>query len=313
MAPLRIAENQGPGHSSSILMIDRRRFSGFLLAPLAGIALPAHAGPTAALLQRLAAIEQASGGRLGVGVLDAATGQRAGHREGERFALCSTFKLLAAAQVLARVDAGQEQLSRRVVFGPRDLVSYSPVTGRHADGVGMTMAALCEAALTQSDNTAGNLLLASFGGPQGLTAYARSLGDPHTRLDRIETELNEARPGDPRDTTTPGAMLDDMQKILLGEALSGASRAQLLRWLDASQTGGQRLRAGVPADWQVGDKTGSGDQGTANDIGILRPPGRAPVLVTAYLTETAAPMAARNATLAAVGAAVAAWVLQQPA
>ncbi len=294
-------------------MITRRNFSRALLAPLAGTALHTHAKPAPDLPERLAAIEQASGGRLGVCALDVATGRRAGHREGERFPLCSTFKLLAAAQVLARVDEGRERLSRRVMFGPRDLVTYSPVTGRHAEGGGMTVAELCEAAITQSDNTAGNLLLASFGGPRGFTAYARSLGDPHTRLDRIETELNEARPGDPRDTTTPGAMLDDLQAVLLGEALSGASRAQLLQWLDANQTGGQRLRAGVPADWRVGDKTGSGDQGTANDIGILRPPGRAPVLVTAYLTETAAPMAARNTTLASVGAAVAAWVLRQPA
>ncbi|WP_444813486.1 serine hydrolase [Variovorax gracilis] len=133
----------------------------------------------------------------------------------------------------------------------------------------------------------------------------RCRGERDARLDRIETALNEARPDDPRDTTTPAAMLGDMQKILLGDALSPPSRAQLLRWLDANQTGGQRLRAGVPADWLVGDKTGSGDRGTANVIAILRPPGRAPILAAVYLTESTASMEARNATIASVGAAFA--------
>jgi beta-lactamase class A len=136
----------------------------------------------------------------------------------------------------------------------------------------------------------------------------RSLDDTHTRLDRIEPGLNEAIRDDPRDTTTPAAMVDSMQKILLGNALSASSRAQLLQWLDDNKTGGQRIRAGLPADWKVGDKTGSGENGTANDIAILRPPGRAPVLLAVYLTETKAPMADRNAAHAAAAAAISAWV-----
>jgi len=285
--------------------MDRRLFSTGLLACLSGVAALAHAGDKAGLSQRFAEIEKTSGARLGVLVVDTGSGMRAGHREDERFPMCSTFKFLAAAAILARVDQQKERLDRRVVFRQRDLVDYSPVTEKHVGGAGMTVAALCEAAITRSDNTAGNLMLARIGGPAGLTRYMRSLGDKQSRLDRTETALNEARPGDPRDTTTPAAMLGDMRKILLDDALSQPSRAQLLRWLDANQTGGQRLRAGVPADWLVGDKTGSGDRGTANAIAILRPPGRAPILAAVYLTESTASMEARNATIASVGAAFA--------
>ena len=285
--------------------MDRRLFSTGLMACLSGAATLAHAGDKAGLSHRFAEIEKASGARLGVLVFDTGSGMRAGHREDERFPMCSTFKFLAAAAILARVDQHKERLDRRVVFMQRDLVDYSPVTEKHVDGAGMTVAEICEAAITRSDNTAGNLMLVSIGGPAGLTRYTRSLGDKQSRLDRTETALNEARPGDPRDTTTPAAMLGDMQKILLGTALSQPSRDQLLRWLDANQTGGQRLRAGVPADWLVGDKTGSGDRGTANVIAILRPPGRAPILAAVYLTESTASMEARNATIASVGAAFA--------
>lgn len=253
------------------------------------------------LQDRLAALERRHGGRLGVAVLDMEGGQRIGHRADERFPMCSTFKFLAAALVLARVDRGEEQLDRRVVYAKDDLVAYSPVTERHAGAEGMAMAELCHAAVTVSDNTAGNLLLASFGGPAGLTAFARSLGDEVTRLDRIETELNEAIPGDPRDTTTPAAMLGDMRALLMGDALSPASRMQLADWLIATTTGGQRIRAGIPTDWRVGDKTGTSNNGVTNDIAIAWPPGRAPLLITAYFAESSIPQGERNAVLAEVG------------
>jgi beta-lactamase class A len=246
----------------------------------------------------LAAIDDASGGRLGVCVIDGSTGARTGHRENERFPMCSTFKLMASAALLARVDRGQEQLDRRIVFQRADLMSHA--------GAGMTVGELCAAAITLSDNTAANLILADIGGPAGFTRYARSLGDMQTRLDRIEPELNKARPGDPRDTTTPAAMAADLQSLLLGRALAPASRARLEAWMMASQTGDTRLRAGVPAGWHVGDKTGTGRNGTANVIGILRPPQGAPILVAAYLTGTPATAEAQNASLAAVAAAVAA-------
>ncbi|MDI3306274.1 MAG: class A beta-lactamase [Acetobacteraceae bacterium] len=250
---------------------------------------------------RLAELEGRSGGRLGVAVLDAATGRRIGHRADERFPMCSTFKFLAAGFVLARVDRGEESLARRVTFTERDLVPWSPVTKHRTGAAGMTIAELCEAALTLSDNTAGNLLLASFGGPAGLTAYARTLGDGVTRLDRFETALNEAIPGDPRDTTTPAAMLENLRRLVLGDALSGPSREQLTAWLLANRTGDKRLRAGVPKDWLVGDKTGSGNNGATNDIGVFWPPGRAPIIVTAYLAEAPVPEEDRNAVLAEVG------------
>lgn len=258
--------------------------------------------------ERLQALEGRHGGRLGVSILDTASGKRIDHRADERFPMCSTFKFLAAAQVLARVDRGEEQLQRRIVYADKDLVAYSPMTGKHVGAPGMTLDELCHAAITLSDNTAGNLLLDSFGGPAGLTAFARSLGDAVTRLDRRETELNEAIPGDPRDTTTPAAMLDDMRRLLLGDVLSQASRKQLADWLLANTTGGSRLRAGLPRDWRVGDKTGTSDNGASNDIAIVWPPGRAPLLVAAYYAESTAPQETRNAVLAQVGSIAAGLV-----
>jgi beta-lactamase class A len=253
----------------------------------------------------LAKIEADVNGRLGVAVLDTLTRARAAHRADERFPMCSTFKLLAAAAVLARFDAGKERLDRRVRFEARDVVVYSPITKERAVGEGMSLAELCEAAMTVSDNTAGNLLLATLGGPAGLTAYARSLGDAVTQLDRIEPDLNEAIAGDPRDTTSPAAMLSNLHALVLGNALTASSKDQLTRWLLGNKTGNTRLRAGLPSGWRVGDKTGSGERGTTNDVGVIWPQERAPVLVSIYLTGTSAGAEQRNATLAAVGRAVA--------
>jgi beta-lactamase class A len=265
-------------------------------APL--LTLPAFANDAGSAL---ADLERRSGGRLGVAALDTASGRQAGHRSDERFPICSTFKFLAAALVLARVDRGQERLDRRIVYSASDLVTYSPVTKDHVGPAGLSVAEICEAAVTLSDNTAGNLMLASFGGPAALTDYARSLGDGLTRLDRVETQLNEAAPGDPRDTTTPNAMLGDMQRLLVGDALSAGSRERLVGWLVAGKTGAKRLRAGLPADWRVGDKTGSGGNGSANDIAVAWPPGRAPILIAVYFTGSTIPDEARSAVIADVG------------
>jgi beta-lactamase class A len=225
--------------------------------------------------------------------------------------MCSTFKFLAAALVLARVDAGQERLDRRVVVTREALLKWAPVTSKHVGGAGMTVAELCEAAITVSDNTAANLLLASAGGPAGVTAFARRIGDAETRLDRIEPALNEAIPGDPRDTSTPRAMAQTLRTVLLGNALSDAGRAQIVRWMSANKTGAHRLRAGVPRDWRVADKTGTGDLGSTNDIGVLWPPGRAPLAVVAYLTGCKASEDAREAALADVARSVAGgWALR---
>jgi beta-lactamase class A len=247
-----------------------------------------------------------SAGRLGVAVLDTLSGERTGRRVDERFPMCSTFKLLATAAILARVDAQRERLDRRITFAASEVVVNSPVTKDRHGGTGMSLAELCEAAMTVSDNTAGNLLLASLGGPAGLTAYARSLGDTVTWLDRIEPELNErerrARPMDLGPAQEP--VLANLHMLALGHALSAKSREQLVECLVGNKTGDTRLRAGVPAGWRVGDKTGAGDNGTTNDVGLIWPPDRAPVIVAVYLTGTSATGERRNATLAAVGRAV---------
>lgn len=257
-----------------------------------------------AIESEFAAIEKGVGGRLGVAVLDLETSMQAGHRIHERFPMCSTFKLLLAANVLAHADRRELDLGHRIVFSPGQLETYSPVTKRHTGQPGMTLSDLCEAAMTLSDNTAANLLLGETGGPAGFTAFARQLGDTVTRLDRVEPALNEAIDGDPRDTTSPIAMLDTLRKVLFGDALSRQSRAQLLAWGAGNRTGDARLRAGVPDGWRVADKTGTGEHGSTNDIGVLWPQDRAPILVTVYLTQTSAPAPAREAAIAEVARAI---------
>ena len=271
------------------------------------LALPVLPGPRAmaedregTLRRRLADLESRYGGRLGVAALDTATGRPVAQRGDELFPLCSTFKFLAAAFVLARVDRGEESLDRRISYSKAALVPYSPITGKHVSD-GLTLGEICAAAITLSDNTAGNLMLDSFGGPAGLTAYLRSLGDKVTRLDRREPDLNEAAPGDPRDTTTPLAMLEILRQTVLGTALSAASRAQLTAWLIGCRTGDKRLRAGVPKTWRVGDKTGTGGHNATNDVAVLWPPDRPPLIVTAYYVDARGSDEERSGALAAVG------------
>lgn len=282
--------------------MKRRQFiKGSLLGALLPVGL-AHARPGAGdPATRLAALERDHGGRLGVAILDTGSGRRVQWRGEERFLMCSTFKVLAVAAVLARVDSGKEQLDRRTVFGPDVLLGYAPVTRLHTGAPGMTVEQLCAATLTVSDNTAANLLLEALGGPQAVTAFARGLGDRTTRLDRTEPELNVTSPGDLRDTTTPRAMLETLRHLLLGNALGDTSRARLLGWMRGCLTGTDRLRAGLPTGWSAGDKTGSGAQGECNDIAILFPPARPPLLVTAYYAAPAVDAQQRSAVLAGVG------------
>jgi beta-lactamase class A len=261
----------------------------------------ANAGTDRSAGARLAALEGRYGGRLGVSILDTGSGRRAVHRGDERFLMCSTAKLLAVAAVLARVDSGTQRLDRRIVFGREALLSYAPVTRQHVGAPGMSVAELCQAVIEVSDNTALNLLLTSLGGPATVTAFARRLGDEVTRLDRFEPDLNVGSPGDARDTTTPSAMLASMRKLLLSDVLAEASRKQLLDWLRACITGTDRLRAGLPPGWTAGDKTGSGSHGESNDVAILFPPQRKPLLVTAYYAAPAAEPSTRSAVLAEVG------------
>ena len=260
------------------------------------------------LASTLVEIEGGIACRLGAAILDTETGRHWRHRAAERFPMCSTFKVLACAAVLARTDVGHEDLNRRIRFEASDVVTYSPVTKDRVGGDGMALADICAAAMTQSDNTAGNLILASLGGPSGVTRYARSLGDPVTRLDRTETALNEAAPGDPRDTTTPDAMAANLRSLVVEGSLSRRSREQLTTWLVSNKTGDAKLRAGLPRDWRIGDKTGGGDWGTMNDVAVVWPPGRKPLIVSVYMTETRASFDARNAAIAAIGRAVRAVV-----
>jgi beta-lactamase class A len=248
----------------------------------------------------LARLEQSNGGRLGVAVLDTATSEQSGYRPDERFPMCSTFKFLLAAAVLQRVDRHKESLDRTLAVPAKPLLFNSPLTEPHA-GATMNVAALCHAVLTQSDNTAANLLLETIGGPVGMTAFARSIGDALTRLDRIELALNESLAGDPRDTTTPTAMVNDLKTVLLGDVLSPSSRTQLTQWMEANRTGLNRLRANLPQDWRAADKTGNNGEHTSNDIAVLWPAGKPPVIVAAYITQCAGPESKRAAMLAEIG------------
>jgi beta-lactamase class A len=254
----------------------------------------------------LAALEAKHGGRIGVAALETGSGKQLGHREDERFAMCSTFKLLLAAAVLARVDAGKESLGRRMPYSEADLLSYAPITRKHVAEGAMTIGDLCAAAIQYSDNTAANLLFSIVGGPEGLTRWLRALGDETTRLDRIEPGLNTNLPNDPRDTTTPAAMVSTMRKLLAGNALAADSRAQLARWLIGNTTGGARLRAGFDPAWMVGDKTGTGERGAANDVAVVwTKNGFAPWLVAVFYSAPDATPAERDAVIAEAGRLVA--------
>jgi beta-lactamase class A len=251
------------------------------------------AAPPVPARDSLADLERRVGGRIGVCAVDTANERGVAHRADERFAMCSTFKWLLAAAVLARLDRGELALDERVPFGERDLVGHAPATrARVADGA-MTIDDLARAAVTVSDNTAANLLLARIGGPAALTALARAAGDDVTHLDRDEPGLNTNLPGDPRDTTSPRAMVGTMRRILVGDVLGRESRERLTGWLRACETGRDRLRAGFPATWAVGDKTGTGERGAVNDVAIAWPPGRPPVLVAAYMSDGHADAAAQ--------------------
>jgi beta-lactamase class A len=250
---------------------------------------------------RLAELERRSGGRLGLFAFDSAQLRQIAYRSRERFPMCSTFKVLLVSAVLSKIDGGEEQLQRRIPLAKADLLSYAPISAAHVDVGYMTIEQLCAAAIEYSDNTAANLLLSTIGGPIGVTAYARKVRDTVTRLDRVEPALNTAIPGDPRDTTTPEAMAQTLQRIVLGNALSTQSRWRLNSWMLGCRTGLTCLRAGIPAGWIVADKTGSGERGTRNDTAVLRPPHRPPIVVAAYLTNTNLSTRDQNATLAEVG------------
>ncbi len=280
-------------------MLSRRSF-----VAMTALALPRFLRATPkrfiTLPADLAQLEKMNCGRLGVAVLDTATGERSGYRADERFPMCSTFKFLLASAVLQRVDRRQESLDRLIAIPPKPLLHNSPLTEPHA-GETMTVADLCHAALTRSDNTAANLLLESIGGPAAITRFSRTIGDAVTRLDRMEPELNDSVAGDPRDTTSPAAMADDLNSVLLGDVLSPTGRSQLIEWMEANLTGLDRLRAKLPEGWRAADKTGSDGEHTSNDIAVLWPVAEPPIVIAACITQCYGPESKRAAMLAEIG------------
>lgn len=264
--------------------------SGSTAAP----ATSANAAATTAFAE----LESKHDARLGVFAIDTGDGRTVGYREGERFPMASTFKGLACGALLDKHPLSSGFFDQVIRYPASDLVDYSPETEKHVD-TGMTVAELCKAAITLSDNTAGNQLLKLLDGPAGLTAYLRTLGDATSRLDRWETELNTAIPGDERDTTAPGVLAADYRALTVGTELPEPERAQLKSWLIATTTGGNRIRAGLPADWTVGNKTGSPAYGSALDVAVAWPPNRAPIVIAVLTTKSEQNAEPDNALVAA--------------
>jgi beta-lactamase class A len=255
----------------------------------------------------LAQLERTLAGRLGVFALNTANGTQLSYDANEYFPMCSTFKVMLASAILKHSTQSDGLMQQRIKYQQSDLVTYSPITKQHIED-GMTVTALCAAAIQYSDNTASNLLMKILGGPGAVTTFARSIGDRQFQLDRWETALNSSIPGDRRDTSTPNAIASSLQRLAFGDALEPRLQLQLRVWLQGNTTGAARIRAGVPADWQVGDKTGTGDYGTANDIGLLWPPRRAPVVVAIYTTQGEKDAKARNDVIASAARIVVDWL-----
>lgn len=248
--------------------------------------------------QKLAELEKASGGRLGVSALNTANGSYIRYRADERFPFCSTFKALLVAAVLKQSMDDSRIMQQHVSYAKDDLIIWSPATEKHLSN-GMSVAELCAAAIQFSDNTAANLLLQTLGGPEALNSFTRSIGDSAFRLDRWEPDLNSAMPGDPRDTSTPDAMQKSLKRLVLGDMLAPPQREQLQAWLKGNTTGAQSIRAGVPEGWTVGDKTGGGYYGTTNDIALIWPPDGAPIVLAVYFTQKEKDAPARKDVIAA--------------
>jgi len=254
-------------------------------------------------LSKFAQLEAKTKSRVGVAAIDLSTNRRVDHRADERFIMCSTFKVLAVAAVLKRVDENKEKLDRFVPYKEAQLLSYAPVTRAHVKEGGMTLEALCAAAIEMSDNTAANLLLETIGGPAKWTEFARSLGDNASHLDHMEPELNVAIAGKDNDRTTPAAMCGNLQRLLTSDFLTAASRTKLEGWMQQGQTGITMIRASVPADWKAGDKTGRSGDGATNDIAVVRPPAGGPIFMAIYTADPSESQEARDQLVADVAKA----------
>jgi beta-lactamase class A len=251
-----------------------------LCGSLALLASPALA--QRAPISALADYERDSGGHIGVYAKNLKTGAELTWRADERFVMCSSFKASLAACILARVDRGEARMDEMIAYGPADLLDWAPVAKQNLEKGAMSVADMCAAAVELSDNTCANALLARFGGPAALTAFWRSLGDTVSRLDHNEPQLNRTPPGDPHDTTTPAAMAVDLQKLLLGTALSRGSRELLTGWMVGCKTGDNRLRAGLPTGWRIGDKTGNNGNDASSDIAVTWSTRGEPMVICAY-------------------------------
>lgn len=250
--------------------------------------------------------ERASGGKIGVYAENVRTSATFAWRANERFVMCSTFKASVAACILARVDRGEDRLDQMISYGPKDILDYAPVAQDNLARGALSIADLCKGAVELSDNTCANLLLRHLGGPMKLTAFWRALGDTTSRLDHYEPELNRSPPGDPHDTTTPAAMAGDLKRLVLGDALSQASRDRLTGWLVNCKTGDKRLRGGLPKDWRIGDKTGNNGADAVSDIAVAWPLPDVPIVIAVY-TQGGKPSSAQHEQMfAAIGYLIAA-------
>lgn len=277
------------------------RLSSVILAFLAfaGSAPAGHAAEDR-ILTAAKGIEAKLGMRVGFSVIDTGSGAVRSYRADERFAMASTFKALACA---AALDAGAPVLDRKSKITKADLRPHSPVTKKRV-GVSLSTRELCEITLRTSDNAAANLILKSFGGPGEVTEFLREIGDGTTRLDRYEPEVNEATPGDPRDTTTPQAMGETLRRLLLGDALAPEGRDQLEAWMAANAVADGLLRAKLPEGWQIADRSGAGGHGTRGVIALLRPTEGAPLVVAIYMDGRKHDLKTRDAAIAEIGGAI---------
>ena len=260
-----------------------------------------HALDEAKLTAAVQTEEGALQARIGMVVVDAGTGANWNYRGDERFPLNSTHKTFACAALLAKVDQKALALDQPVSIRKDLLVTYSPITEKKLAPETMTLGELCHAAVSYSDNTAGNLVVEALGGPAAFTSYMRTIGDETTRLDRKEPELNEALPGDLRDTTTPNAIVGSLRKILLGDVLSASSRVELTQWMLDDQVAGALLRASLPSDWKIADKTGAGGYGSRSIVAVIWPPAKPALVVGIYITQTNASTSISNQAIARIG------------
>ena len=266
---------------------------------------PACAMDVGILAREVAQEESSLQARIGVAVIDTGTGQIWQHRGEERFPLNSTHKAFTCAAVLAQADNKKIRMDLPILINREALVRYSPVTGKVPSGGSQSLRELCRAAVSVSDNTAANLALNAIGGPPSFTTFMRSMGDNETRLDRLEPELNEANPGDARDSTTPLAAARSLQKLLLGDFLSTTARTELTQWMLDDQVADALLRAGLPKDWRIADKSGAGGHGSRSIIAVIWPPERSAVVIAIYITQTTASMSASNQAVSRIGSALA--------